>query len=252
MSRRKILLGNWKMNNTISQAREFCASLDQACILSDRKNIVLGVFPSYIAINTVRINAPMNLIVGSQDVHYKECGAYTGSVSIPMLKELGVKWSLVGHSERRKYEHDTNEICNLKLKALFNNFITPVYCVGETLDEYESGATKAIVHEQLVEGLNGIKSEDIEKLVIAYEPVWSIGTGKNASVEIADDVCSYIRSVIEELYGKEVSEKVSILYGGSVKPENIHSYMTTKSIDGALVGGASLKAESFMELVENF
>ncbi len=252
MARRKILLGNWKMNHTIKEAQAFCDSIDETIKLADKKNIVIGVCPAFLALNTVRRSKSYSFVVGAQDCHYKESGAYTGNVSIPMLKEVGINWCLVGHSERRTYEHETSEVCNLKIKALLENQFTVVYCVGETLDEYEQGLTHEIVHDQVVKGLKDVSLADLSRVVIAYEPVWSIGTGKNASKEIADEVCGYIRSIIKELYGEEASENISILYGGSVKPNNIHDYMTTPNVDGALVGGASLKAESFKELVENF
>ena len=169
-----------------------------------------------------------------------------------MLKEVGIDWCLVGHSERRMYQGETNELCNKKIHALVNNEMTCVYCVGETLEQYEQGITKDVVKNQVVEGLKDVQAERLKYLVIAYEPVWSIGTGKNASKEIAEDVCKFIRDTLCELYNSEVAESISILYGGSVKPNNIHEYMTMADIDGALVGGASLKTDSFKELIENF
>lgn len=240
------------MNHTIREARSFCETIDEANSLAMAKDIILGVCPSYLCLNTVRRRTPKNFVVAAQDIHPKASGAYTGAVSVSMLEEIDIRWSLVGHSERRTYEHDTNEFCNQKILALLDNLHTPVYCVGETLDQYEKGITKAVVKNQLVEGLKDVSEEDMAKIVIAYEPVWSIGTGKNASSEIAEDVCAFIREVITELYSDTVAEKVSILYGGSVKPENIHEYMQTGNIDGALVGGASLSPESFFDLVQNF
>ena len=190
------------------------------------------------------------MIGAAQNCHYKESGAYTGEVSIPMLKEMKINWVILGHSERRAYDNETSEKCNLKIKALLANGMTPLYCVGETLDEFEAGRTKEVVGEQVRKGLEGLSEEDGKKLVIAYEPVWSIGTGKNASTEIAQDVCGYIRELLRELFGK-VAEEIRVLYGGSVKPENIKAYLSCPDIDGGLVGGASLKKESYEGLLTN-
>jgi len=166
-----------------------------------------------------------------------------------MLKEMKINWVILGHSERRAYDNETSEKCNLKIKALLANDMTPLYCVGETLEEFEAGKTKEVVGEQIRKGLEGLSEEDGKKLVIAYEPVWSIGTGKNASTEIAQDVCNFIRKVLKECVGKSAS-KIRILYGGSVKPENIKAYLSCPDVDGALVGGASLKIDSYTQLLK--
>lgn len=245
--RKKLLVGNWKMNKTIAETKAFAhASLD-LLKKANAKHIDIGVTPPYLSLQTL-ITINPKLIVGAQNVHFKGNGAYTGEVSIPMLKEIGVMWSLVGHSERRTYYNETNESCNLKNIALLENGMTPLYCVGETLNEFEKGITKEVIKAQIDVGLVGI--EDIKEVVIAYEPVWSIGTGKNASKEIAEDICGYIRTLLKEKYGEE-AERVRILYGGSVKPDNIKAYMAMPNIDGALVGGASLTVESFTELINN-
>jgi triosephosphate isomerase len=167
-----------------------------------------------------------------------------------MLLELGISWVILGHSERRTYDNETNEKCNLKIKALIANNMVPVYCVGETLAQFEAGLTKEIVGTQVREGLKDLTKEQVKDLVVAYEPVWSIGTGKNASVEIAQDICGFIREVLSEMFG-EVSEEIRILYGGSVKPENVKAYLSCKDVDGALVGGASLKIDSYEGLLNN-
>lgn len=245
--RKKLLVGNWKMNKTIAETKAFAhASLD-LLKKANAKHIDIGVTPPYLSLQTL-ITINPKLIVGAQNVHFKGNGAYTGEVSIPMLKEIGVMWSLVGHSERRTYYNETNESCNLKNIALLENGMTPLYCVGETLNEFEKGITKEVIKAQIDVGLLGI--EDIKEVVIAYEPVWSIGTGKNASKEIAEDICGYIRTLLKEKYGEE-AERVRILYGGSVKPDNIKAYMAMPNIDGALVGGASLTVENFSELINN-
>lgn len=252
MSRKKFLMGNWKMNHTIAEANSFCEDVKAASLVkyARSKGVMLGVAPSYLALQAVRKHAH-GLIVAAQDAHYADHGAYTSSVSIPMLEEIGIDWSIIGHSEKRTYEGETSFTCNRKIKALVAHEFHVIYCVGETAKQYDEGITKDVIRAQVVTGLQGLTKEDMPYIVIAYEPVWSIGTGKNASVEIAEDICAYIRSLINELFGKVASQKIQILYGGSVKPNNIHDYLQAPDVDGALVGGASLKSESFKELLEN-
>lgn len=252
MMRKKFLMGNWKMNHTIQEANAFCEDVKNAGLvkIARSKGVMIGVAPSYLALQSVRKHAH-SLIVASQDAHYMDHGAYTSSVSIPMLKEIGIDWSIIGHSEKRTYEGETSFTCNRKIKALVANKFHVIYCVGETAKEYDEKITKDVIREQIVTGLAGLTKEDMPYIVIAYEPVWSIGTGKNASVEIAEDICAYIRGLINELFGKIAAQKVQILYGGSVKPENVHAYLGAEDVDGALVGGASLKSESFKALLEN-
>lgn len=245
--RKKLLVGNWKMNKTQAEAKMFAHASLELLKQAELKNIDIGVTPPYLALSTV-IDINPKLIVGAQNVHYLPNGAYTGEVSIPMLQELNVSWALVGHSERRTYYGETSESCNKKNLALLAANMTPLYCVGETLAEFEAGKTKAVIKEQIAVGLKDVI--DIHEVVIAYEPVWSIGTGKNASKEIAEEICGYIRTLLKEEYGV-ISEHVRILYGGSVKPNNIKEYLGMPNIDGALVGGASLSVDSFAELIEN-
>ena len=250
MARRKLLLGNWKMNHTIAESKEFCSHSADMIKLAAEKGFDIGVAPSYLSLQTVKENAG-NMIVAAQDCHFANHGAYTGFVSIPMIKELGIDWCLVGHSERRLYAAETSLTCNRKIKALIENKMTVVYCVGESLADFESGRTKSIVKEQLLIGLMDIAKEDTDKIVVAYEPVWSIGTGKNASVEIAEDICGYIRKLLADMFGQEKADTIRVLYGGSVKPVNVNEYMKAPDIDGALVGGASLAPDSFAELIKN-
>jgi len=238
------------MNKTIAEAKEFALASIPFAALAKKHNIDIGVGPTYLSLQVVRENASKDMIVAAQNVHFKESGAFTGEVSIPMLKEIGIDWVIIGHSERRTYDNETNEKCHDKIKALFANNMVPVYCVGETLAEFEAGQTKEIVGRQVREGLKDFTSEDVKHLVIAYEPVWSIGTGKNASSQIAQDICKFIRDILKELFG-EVSEEIRILYGGSVKPVNVKEYLSCPDVDGALVGGASLKIDSFEELLTN-
>ena len=248
--RTKLLLGNWKMNKTIAEAKEFAVLSIEMAKAAHKKGIEVGVAPTFLGLDVVRKNNPF-LIVAAQNCNDKDSGAYTGEISIPMLEEIGISWVIIGHSERRTYNGETNETCNRKILRLLEKKLVPVYCVGETLAEYEAGETKNIVKTQIVDGLKDVSKEDAAELVIAYEPVWSIGTGKNASKEIAQDVCGFIRENLVALFGKEVADKIRILYGGSVKPENIHAYLSMEDIDGALVGGASLKLDSYNELINN-
>ena len=238
------------MNKLASEAKQFALDTKSLVALASENNIDIGVAPTYLSLSTVKENADPRMIVAAQNVHFKESGAYTGEISIPMLKEFGIDWVLIGHSERRAYDNETNLKCHDKIKALLANDMVPVYCVGETLDEFERGDTKKVVSAQIKEGLADFNKEEVRRLVVAYEPVWSIGTGKNASTEIAQDVCGYIREILRELFG-EVADEIRILYGGSVKPENIRAYLSCPDIDGGLVGGASLKKDSYEGLLTN-
>jgi len=188
--------------------------------------------------------------VGAQNAFYEDEGAYTGEVSVMMLEDLGIDYCVIGHSERRQYFGETDETVNKKLKRLFAGTVTPILCVGENLEQREKEEQYAVVKEQLVGGLADIPAADAAKIVIAYEPVWAIGTGKTATPEQAEDMCEYIRNTIEELYDEDVADAVIIQYGGSVKPANATDIMNMSNIDGALVGGASLKANDFMEIID--
>ena len=238
------------MNKLASEAKEFAVASRDLAKKAEANNIDLGVAPTYLSLATVKENAAKTMIVAAQNVHFNDHGAFTGEVSIPMLKEFGIDWVLIGHSERRTYDNETNEKCNAKIKALIANNMVPVYCVGETLNQFEAGETKEVVGRQVRDGLKDLTSEQVKDLVVAYEPVWSIGTGKNASTEIAQDICKFIRDVLRELFGN-VADDIRILYGGSVKPENIKAYLSCPDVDGALVGGASLKIDSYEELLKN-
>ena len=237
------------MNKTNAEAKEFALGSADFVDFAKSKNVDIGVAPTFTSLATVREFNP-NLTVAAQNCFFEDHGAFTGEVSIPMLLELGVNWVIIGHSERRTYFGETNIACNKKIHALLTNKMVPIYCCGETLEQFEKGLTKDVIKEQIEVGLDGLKAEDLKNVVIAYEPIWSIGTGKNASKEIAEDICSYIRNLISKMYG-QVSQDVRILYGGSVKPENIHDYLLEEDVDGALVGGASLKVDSFKQLIEN-
>lgn len=251
MARKKLLLGNWKMNKTPSEAKAFALGSKDMVEFAVSHGIDVGVAPTFVCLDTVVENADKKLIVAAQNVNEHDHGAYTGEISIAMLKEIGVSWVILGHSERRTYNGETSTACNAKIKALLAANMTPVYCCGETLETFEAGKTKSWVGTQIEEGFAGLSKEDAEKVVVAYEPIWAIGTGKNATKEIAEDTIASIRSVLKDMFGEESAEKIRILYGGSVKPGNIAEYMSEKDIDGALVGGASLELDSYKGLIEN-
>lgn len=239
------------MNKLASEAKEFAVASKPLVDKAYHNKIDLGVAPTFMSLATVKKYASKRMIVAAQNVNFNASGAFTGEVSISMLKEFGINWVIIGHSERRAYDNETNEKCNLKNKALIANDMVPVYCVGETLAQFEAGETKAVIEEQVRVGLADVTDEQMKKIVIAYEPVWSIGTGKNASTEIAEDICKFIRSIVRKMVGAKAANKVRILYGGSVKPENVKAYLSCPDVDGALVGGASLKIDSYEGLLNN-
>ena len=242
--RKPIIVGNWKMNKTIADAQAFIEAIDPLC--HDKADF--GVATSFIALQS-SIKAAKNLIVAAENCHFEESGAFTGEVSVPMLKEIGTKWCIVGHSERRQMFGDTDETVNKKVKKLLSEGITPIMCCGETLETFEAGETESWVRNQIAKGLDGVSGEDVSSMVIAYEPIWAIGTGKSATKEIAEKTCAIVRDQVKQMYGEEVSEKVRIQYGGSVKPDNIADYLAEKDIDGALIGGASLKVDLFTAII---
>ena len=220
--RKPIIVGNWKMNKTIADAQAFIEAIDPLC--HDKADF--GVATSFIALQS-SIKAAKNLIVAAENCHFEESGAFTGEVSVPMLKEIGTKWCIVGHSERRQMFGDTDETVNKKVKKLLSEGITPIMCCGETLETFEAGETESWVRNQIAKGLDGVSGEDVSSMVIAYEPIWAIGTGKSASAEIAEEACGYIRSIIAKMYSNDLAEKIRILYGGSVSTKNVKEYMNT-------------------------
>lgn len=245
--RRAIIAGNWKMNNTIS---ETAALIDQLKpMIKDAKCDVV-VCPTFLSLPTaVELCKGTNIKVGAQNMHFEDNGAFTGEVSPLMLKELGVDYVIIGHSERRLYFNETDETVNMKLKAAFSRDISPILCVGESLSERELGITEEVLATKVKLDLLGLSKEQVEELVIAYEPIWAIGTGKTATAEDANNTIGFIRSVVGKLYGNDVAEKVRIQYGGSVKPSTIKEQMAMEHVDGGLIGGASLKASDFAAIV---
>ena len=251
--KRKILVGNWKMNKTIAETIDFVAKINERALEVASEEVIIGIAPSFICLPVLR-KLGTGIISFAQNVHFADKGAYTGEVSPLMLKEIGVNASLVGHSERRKHFAETNEVCNQKLQALEKHNFNAIYCIGETVEERQQGLSKEVIKKQVLEGIEGLSKEYISNLTIAYEPIWSISTsgiGENATIEIASEACKYVNEVISEKYGEEVGDSVYVLYGGSVNPDNIKEYVNDENIDGVLVGGASLTAESFLGMINN-
>ena len=245
--RKAIIAGNWKMNKTVSEAVELVKELKP--LVKDAKCDVV-VCPTFVCLPAViDVVKDSNIKVGAQNMHFEENGAFTGEVSPNMLKELGVEYVIIGHSERRQYFNETDETVNKKLKTAFNHKFIPILCVGESLEEKEDNITEEVLSKQIKLDLKGISAEDVKNMVIAYEPIWAIGTGKTATADEANNTIGFIRSVVEKLYNKEVSENIRIQYGGSVKPSTIKEQMSKEHIDGGLIGGASLKAEDFAAIV---
>ena len=245
--RKPIIAGNWKMHKTIAEAVEFVNDIKDKVNNTDVEAVICAPFT--LLKDLKEATKGTNIKIGAQNMHYAEQGAFTGEISAPMLKELNIDYVVLGHSERRQYFNETNETVNKKVIKALEEGIDPILCVGETLEEREASETKNVCKEQTEKALVGVSAEDMKKVVIAYEPVWAIGTGKTATAEDANDVIAYIREVVKGLYGEEISEEVRIQYGGSVKPSNVAEIMNQSDIDGALVGGASLLSSDYTELV---
>ncbi|GAA0446491.1 MAG: triose-phosphate isomerase [Bacillota bacterium] len=247
--RKKVIAGNWKMNKVSTEANQFVDEVG-AKIPEDKnvEAIVCAPFPFLASL--VDKTKDTNLKVAAQTMHYEESGAFTGEVSPVMLEDLGITHVVLGHSERREYYNETDETVNKKVHAAFNHHLVPIVCVGETLEQREANETMDHVENQVIKALEGLSDQQVAETIIAYEPIWAIGTGKTATSAEANEVCAYIRQVIAKLTSKETADHVVIQYGGSVKPANIEELLAQSDIDGALVGGASLQPESFLQLVE--
>ncbi|WP_425377441.1 triose-phosphate isomerase [Spiroplasma endosymbiont of Aleiodes alternator] len=248
MERKKIIIGNWKMYKNIEETQFFLNEFNK---LIKTKNIKYdyGIAASFTNLPLLKMNKTSALIIAAQNCHYETEGAYTGEISIKMLKDMMVSHVIIGHSERRMYFNEVGETINKKIHSLFNANIIPILCCGETLNQYEKKETNEVIKNQIKLALKNIKAQNIAKLVIAYEPIWAIGTGKTATAQQAQTVCKMIREFISELYNKNVAEQILIQYGGSVKPDNIKLILSEPDIDGALVGGASLVPQSFFDLL---
>ena len=245
--RRKVIAGNWKMNMLPNEAISMITELTPL-VKNAESEVVLCV--PYIDLFYSLLTAQgTNIKIGAQNMHYEEKGAYTGEISGKMLKSVGVEYVIIGHSERRQYFKETDETVNKKIKAAFDNNLKPIVCVGETLEEREAGKAIEIIESQTQKALEGLKVEQVVDTIIAYEPIWAIGTGKTATSEDANEACKKIREKIAEIYGQNIAERVIIQYGGSMKPENAKELLEMSDIDGGLIGGASLKADSFAKIV---
>ena len=248
MIRIPLIAGNWKMYKTTAEAKAFAEEFSKLYKDTDVRAAICAPFTQLVALKEAF--AGTNVKLGAQNVHFEDEGAFTGEISVEMLKEIGVDYCIIGHSERREYFAETDETVNLKLKKLFSSSeIIPILCVGENLSEREAGNAIDVVEGQLKADLEGIDKADVSKLVIAYEPIWAIGTGKTATPEQAGEMCAHIRNIVEKLYDEDTCDSVIIQYGGSVKPENASEIMNMDEIDGALVGGASLDASKFIKIV---
>lgn len=243
-----LIAGNWKMFKTKSEALTFAEEFKELYKETDVQAAICAPFTNLEAL--VEAFRGTDIKVGAQNVHFADEGAYTGEISVGMLEDIGVDFCIIGHSERRQYFAETDETVNLKLKKLFEGTIRPILCVGESLEERDAGKALDIVKGQLEADLDEIGAEHIKKLVIAYEPIWAIGTGRTATPQQAEEMCAFIRSTLIEMYDEDTADEVIIQYGGSVKPANATEIMNMDEIDGALVGGASLKAKDFMEIID--
>ncbi len=245
--RKAVIAGNWKMHYTLTEAIKTAEELIPLVKEADCEVVLCAPFIHLPEL--VRVTRGTNVKIGAQNMHFEEKGAYTGEISPGMLEDLGVDYVIIGHSERRQYFNETDETVNKKLKAAFNHKLIPIMCCGETLEQREAGETLELLELQIRGGLADLSPEQVSEMVIAYEPIWAIGTGKTATADDANDTIAAIRQTIHNLYGKETAEAVRIQYGGSVKPDTIKEQMAKSDIDGALVGGASLKAADFARIV---
>lgn len=245
--RKAVIAGNWKMNYSPADAVKVINELKP--LVKDATCEVI-ICPTFVCLDAaLKAAAGSNVKIAAQNMHFEESGAFTGEVSPKMLQDMGIEYVVLGHSERRQYFNETDEALNKKVKAAFAHNLIPILCCGETLEQRESGVTDTFIASQIKADLDGLSKDLAEKVIIAYEPIWAIGTGKTATKEQANETIAAIRKVVLEMFGKEVADKVRIQYGGSVKPNTIKDQMAMSDIDGALVGGASLKAEDFSQIV---
>lgn len=244
--RRPIIAGNWKMYKTMKETKEFIKAFDGLSF----KDVEVVLCVPYTNLIVLKENKASRIKIGSQNVHWEDNGAFTGEVSPLMLKELDVQYAIIGHSERRNMFAETDETVNMRVHACFKNGIIPIICVGEKLREREADKTQEVVRNQTEKAIEDLTSEQVKSLVIAYEPIWAIGTGRSSSAGDANNVIGFIRKIIADQHNQQVADEVRIQYGGSVNPENIAEFMKEPEIDGALVGGASLELESFKLLIE--
>lgn len=247
--RKYIIAGNWKMNKTVSESIALAKGIVDAVKGIEKTEVVIA--PTYLAAAKVAdVVKGTNVKLAIQDIHWEDQGAYTGKVSVDMVKEIGAEYIIIGHSEQRQYFHETEETVNLKVKKTLAANIKPIICIGETLPQREANELKTVLSTQITGAFKDVSSTDAEKCVLAYEPVWAIGTGKVATDEQAEEAHAYIRSVVKDLYGAKVADEMRIQYGGSMKPGNAAGLLSQNDIDGGLIGGAALKADSFFAIID--
>lgn len=246
--RKTIIAGNWKMNNTLSQMKAFAEQIKPIIPKGKWCNVVLCV-PAVNITSAVRLFKDCHIAIGAETCHYEDHGAFTGEITAEMIKEAGAKYVIIGHSERRQYYNETDFTVNKKVHAAINAGLIPIVCVGESLEQRELGITMELIALQVKSALAGVPAEKVRKCVIAYEPIWAIGTGKTATAEQAAEVCTFIRTTVRHLYGARIARSVTVQYGGSMKPANAAELLSQPDIDGGLIGGASLKAADFVEIV---
>ena len=250
MERKVIIAGNWKMNKTAAAGKELVEALKP--LVADVTEAEIVVCPPFTTLNAVvAAAAGSNIKVGAQNVHWAENGAFTGEISAEMLVTSGVEYVIIGHSERRQYFGETDATVNARMKAALKAGLKVIVCVGETLEEREGNKTSEVIGRQIKEGFEGIAAADMANVIVAYEPVWAIGTGKTATPEMAEETHAFIRKTLNDMFGKEIGEGVRIQYGGSMKAENAQQLVAQANIDGGLIGGAALKADSFSDLIHN-
>lgn len=247
--RRFFIAGNWKMNKTGAEAVELVSALKDKVASLDKVDI--AVCPPYTALDAANaVVKNSNIKLGAQNAYWEDAGAFTGEISVPMLLASGCQYVILGHSERRQYFGETNQTIGKKLQKVLSTDLLPIFCIGETLEERQSDVTEQVIKKQVTEALEGISAKDAARITIAYEPVWAIGTGMTATPDQAQDVHAFIRKLITDLYDSSVADQIRIQYGGSMKPSNAEELLKQPDIDGGLIGGAALKADSFAELIE--
>ena len=243
-NRKAIIAGNWKMNKTATEAKALISELIPA--VKDAGCEVVICVPFTDLVTAVEMTKGTNIHVGAENVHFEKSGAFTGEISADMLTDLGVEYVVIGHSERRQYFAETNETVNKRTKAALAGGLKPIICVGESLDQREQGVTEELVRMQVKIALNGVTADELKNVVIAYEPIWAIGTGKTATADQAEEVCAAIRKVVGELYGEDAAKALTVQYGGSMNPKNAEELLSKPDVDGGLIGGASLKPADFV------
>ena len=247
--RKTVIAGNWKMNMTATETKKFAEEIKKIMPRAKWCETLICV-PACNIPAAAKAFKDLRISVGAENVYFEEKGAYTGEISANMLKDLGVKYVIIGHSERRQYFCETDATVNKKVHAVLNAGMNPIICVGESLEQRETGITEEWITMQIKAGLNGVAEDKIRKIVIAYEPIWAIGTGKTATPEQAEEVCEHIRTVIRKLFGAKIARATSILYGGSMNDKNAFELLAQPDIDGGLIGGASLVPEKFVKIIE--